>query len=159
MRRAVFILLHLVCSAGAYSQNRDKGKSEELLSIIEQISEEMSIAGSSSAEEAIEYLENLADNPVLINKASPAEMENLPLLTPFMISSLIDYRKEFGDILSLDELSFVPGFDKRTAEKLKYFIRLSSNDSPPPVSMRSLIKDSKSQLLSFKCIIKPEQKL
>ena len=147
MRRAVFILLHLVCSAGAYSQNRDKGKSEELLSIIEQISEEMAVSGISSAEEAIEYLENLADNPVVINKASPAEMENLPFLTPFMISSLIDYRKEFGDILSLDELSFVPGFDKHTAEKLKYFIRLSSNDSPPPVSMRSLIKDSKSQLL------------
>ena len=147
MRRAVFILLHLVCSAVAYSQNRDKGKSEELLIIIEQISEEMAISGNSSAEEVIEYLENLADNPVAINKASWSEMENLPLLTPFMISSLIDYRKEFGDILSLDELSFVPGFDKLTAEKLKYFIRLSSNDSPPPVSVRSLLKDSKSQLL------------
>jgi hypothetical protein len=147
MRRAVFILLHLVCSVVAYSQSRDKGKWEELSVIIEQISEEIAISGGSSAEEAIEYLENLAENPVPINIASPAEMENLPLLTPFMISSLIDYRKEFGDILSLDELSFVPGFDKRTADRLKYFIRLSSNDSPPPLSIRTLVKDSKSQLL------------
>jgi len=76
--------------SAAYSQNRDKGKSEELLIIIEQISEEMAISGNSSAEEVIEYLENLAENPVAINKASWSEMENLPLLTPFMISSLID---------------------------------------------------------------------
>ncbi len=147
MRRAIFILLHLVCSVVVYSQNRDRGKSGELFNIIEQISEEIAVSGNSSAEELIEYFEDLADNPIEINMASLAEMENLPFFTPFMISSLIEYRKDFGNILSLDELAYVPGFDRNIVEKLKYFIRLSPYDSPA-ISMRSLFRDSKSQILS-----------
>lgn len=148
MKRAVVILLHIACGVVVYSQNTRQGvEFTELYKVIEIISEEMVKNDKSSVEEAVEYLESLAGNPVDINNATFEEMEQLPLLSSFMISSVVDYRREFGDILSIDELSFVPGFDRKTALLLSHFIKLNTNDSPSPVSLRSLIYDSRSQLL------------
>ncbi|HBY01114.1 MAG TPA: hypothetical protein DEG92_00960 [Rikenellaceae bacterium] len=148
MKRAVVILLHIACSAVVYSQNTGQGvEVTQLYKVIEIISEELVKNDNSSIEEAVEYLESLAENPIDINSATFEEMEHLPLFSSFMISSVVDYRREFGNILSIDELSFVPGFDRKIAEMLSHFIKLSANDSPSPVSLRSLINDSRSQLL------------
>lgn len=51
-----------------------------------------------------------SDRKLNINAMGRSELEELRLLTPFQIESLLEYRALWGDILSAAELSLVDGF-------------------------------------------------
>jgi|WetSurSiteA1Bulk_404760.scaffolds.fasta_scaffold00430_2 hypothetical protein len=55
-------------------------------------------------------LEYLQQKPVDLNKASKEDLQRIPFLTEFQIQSILNYRKEYGNLLSLNELSLVYGF-------------------------------------------------
>lgn len=53
-----------------------------------------------------------------INDLSERELDSLHLLTRFQVRSLLDYRKQWGDILSATELTLVDGFTEDDVEAL-----------------------------------------
>lgn len=59
---------------------------------------------------------------VNINSATRAELDSLHLLSPFKIESILDYRKERGEILSAAELSLVDGFTEEDVESLEALV-------------------------------------
>lgn len=59
---------------------------------------------------------------VNINSATRAELDSLHLLSPFKIESILDYRKERGEILSAAELSLVDGFTEEDVEALEALV-------------------------------------
>ncbi len=65
---------------------------------------------SADYESLIHELENLYRNPIDLNKASQADLQKLPFLTDFQISSLLAYHNEHGKLLSIYELGLVYGF-------------------------------------------------
>ncbi|MDZ7725190.1 MAG: helix-hairpin-helix domain-containing protein [candidate division KSB1 bacterium] len=69
----------------------------------------------------IEYLYDILENPLNINKASKQELETLPGLSPAMAARILYYRNRRGRIHHLDELESLPGMDKKY-EKIKPFI-------------------------------------
>jgi len=73
-----------------------------------------------------EHLDYLLENPVNINAASRDELADLLLLNDFQISSLLDYRRQTGPILSLNELVLVYGFDHETVKRIEPFITLGN---------------------------------
>ena len=76
---------------------------------------------SAAASAAFFFLSNVMSASVPapnINTLSRAGLENLHLLTPFQIESLLDYRSRCGDILSAAELSSVDGFGEDDIEAL-----------------------------------------
>ncbi len=69
-------------------------------------------ASESAAAEMGDVLMQLMDNPVNINDT--AAMASLPFITPFQHRALRNYIMLYGQLLSLRELAFVPGFDSAT---------------------------------------------
>jgi len=69
-----------------------------------------------------EYLENYAKNPLDINSATEAQLQEMGLLSATQIQGLLNYRRAYGQIYSFYELINVPTWDRTTILKtLPYF--------------------------------------
>jgi hypothetical protein len=73
-------------------------------------------------EQLVEHYTHLAENPLNINSATTEELEQLMILTDFQIFSIAEYIKEYGVMMSVYELLFVPGFDEETVSRISPFI-------------------------------------
>ncbi len=78
--------------------------------------------GGGDMESMMAYFEYLLEHQININKASQSQLENFGLLSPFQIVSLLEYRKEYGEILSEGELSLVDGFNDNVVKEILPFI-------------------------------------
>ncbi|MBN7815783.1 ComEA family DNA-binding protein [Algoriphagus pacificus] len=87
-------------------------------------------------ESIYEVLFQLNSNPININQANTEALQATYLLSPLQISSLLTYRSEFGDLLSLYELQAIPNFDLQTIQQILPFITLGTSGNP---SNKSLI--------------------
>jgi hypothetical protein len=75
----------------------------------------------------IEYLNELSENPVKINQADENDLSKLFFLSDFQVKSLAGHVRRTGNILSINEIAAIPGFDQRTAEMMSPFISLKEN--------------------------------
>ncbi|MCQ2149070.1 MAG: helix-hairpin-helix domain-containing protein [Bacteroidales bacterium] len=75
-------------------------------------------------------MQELSRNPIALNTAGRARLEESGLFTQFQIASIVDYRKRQGDILSIEELARIDGFNRETAESLRPFVDFSSKSAP-----------------------------
>ncbi len=87
------------------------------------IMEQMAEAGA-SADDAEDYLQQYS---VLdLNVATRSELLSSTLFSPFQIESLLDYRAEYGALLSAAELALVDGFSKEFCDSIEGRITLGS---------------------------------
>jgi hypothetical protein len=93
------------------------GLIESLLESIESKSGELA-----DYETLLHDLENLQRNPLDLNTAGKEELQKLPFLTDFQISSLITYRQEHGNLLSIYELSVVYGYTDEIIRMMLPFV-------------------------------------
>ncbi|MBO4417049.1 MAG: hypothetical protein J5801_02880 [Bacteroidales bacterium] len=91
--------------------------------------EQMAEAGV--PEEAVEeYLQQRSERHRLnLNSASREALERSGLFTPFQIASLLEYRRDYGAILTLQELSTVDGFGGGFAARIEPFVALYGGDN------------------------------
>lgn len=78
--------------------------------------------GGGNIESIVAYYENLMESPLDINSASERDLERIGFLSDFQIASIIDYRTEYGDIISPSELSVIDGFNANKVADLLPFI-------------------------------------
>ena len=92
--------------------------------------EQMAEAGI--PEEAVEeYLQQRSERPKIdLNTASREVLERSGLFTPFQIASLLEYRGDYGAILTFQELSMVDGFGNGFAARIEPFVALYGDDNP-----------------------------
>ncbi len=88
-----------------------------------------------SADEVLRY-QALSEHPLDINIAGESHLRSSGLFSAFQLASLLEYRRESGDILSFAELGLIDGFSPQTAEALSFFVSLHS--SAPPGRRRRL---------------------
>ena len=98
-------------------------------SIVQQMAED----GASEAQ-IEDYLQQLpaGGRGLDINSASRAELERSGLFTPFQTASLLDYRTEYGSILSAAELALVDGFSAEKVAALQPFIVIGAGAVQQP---------------------------
>ena len=122
---------------------------QDVLRGIEDLLEQVQDSESGvSADGLLQWYETLLLNPLNINSASRSQLEQLQILSLFQIESLLDYRKEYGDILSFSEMAAVDGFSRELAETLRPFISLDESDSGRTAAfskVRSRVKWKSSQ--------------
>lgn len=101
----------------------------------------LKLCGATDAEQldesVLERYALFAARPVRVNADSRGRMAEL--LTPYQVATLQDYRRRYGDILSLGELALVDGFGMETALALEPFVSFASSALPgaPPDSLRT----------------------
>jgi len=66
----------------------------------------------------------LEAHPIDLNRASMAELMELPGIGPLLAERIIRYRLVHGPFRSLDELLNVPGLGPRMLERLRAYMRV-----------------------------------
>ena len=119
---AFFMLLQTICPAQNFSD-------------IENI---MRFLGVDSPEELdSDELDRLSDyliRPLRINRFTQGTLEAGGLLSAFQAASVMEYRKQHGDILSYTELASLDGFNQETVNRIKPFITLDGGNISPQLN-------------------------
>jgi hypothetical protein len=74
--------------------------------------------------------------PLDLNKASKAELYNLYLLSQAQADSLLSYRQQAGNLLSIYELQSVPGWDQTLIDKVLPFVTVTGSANTMPFQER-----------------------
>ena len=127
MKNIIFIGLlgFLLSTTASFSQNYYQAEIdiqafvEELFSIQE---EEINY------EELYESLLQVYLNPLNLNKTNAEELHALYILSPIQINSLLDYRENYGQFLSIYELQAVPELDLEVIYRLLPFVRVDDGE-------------------------------
>jgi len=69
-------------------------------------------------DDLLDYLQD----PLNLNTASAAELAELHVLNDFQIVALFDYRETHGDLLSIYELLYIPGYRQEDIDLIKAFV-------------------------------------
>ena len=132
MKRFLFLIYIILSPLYIFSQ--DVKLSEVIITIAE------GMAGDDSDPDAvnlyIEKLHELAENPVKINSSGEEEISRLFFLSDFQIKALADYAHASGKIISVYEISNIPGYNKETAEMMIPFITLNDKLTTDSVSVK-----------------------
>lgn len=75
-------------------------------------------------EELYEYLYQLYAHPLNLNAATQEDLISIYLLNNRQINNLIKYREQYGQLLSIFELRYIPGFDELTISRLLPFVEV-----------------------------------
>ncbi len=67
---------------------------------------------------------------VNLNTANEVELEALKGIGPVKAKSIVDYRAKYGSFTSVDDLDRVPGFGKKTVDKLRADLTLDGGAAP-----------------------------
>ena len=92
------------------------------------------LSGASSMEELsaeeLERYEDLRRKPLDLNRCGRSRLLACGLFTPFQVASILEHRRQGGEILSLTELTLIEGFTSRKVDALRHFIVIRAEDGP-----------------------------
>ena len=77
-----------------------------------------------STERSLAFKENSSEEdvfPIKINTADYEHLQKIPGIGPVMAQKIINYRKQCGTIVEIDELLSIDGIGKKTVEVLKEY--------------------------------------
>jgi len=125
MTRGVFSITILLLATHVLLAQSPEPSVREMPDAIRQIIE-IIMADSEEEEVDVQALydtyEALLENPINLNAATEADLQQLQILTDFQIQSLLNYRKEYGMLFTLHELPLIHGFNEEIAAQLLPFI-------------------------------------
>lgn len=116
---------------------------EQQLENITENSEDLETEDDSYLQQMVEYLKN----PVQLNYADVAQLNELRILTPVQIQNFILYRTLVGKLIDLYELQAVPGWDINTIQKIRSYINVSLQVSAVETIKQRIKKGEHSILL------------
>ena len=94
---------------------------EQQLENVTENNEDLETEDDSYLQQMVQYIKN----PIELNYADAAELNQLRMLTPMQVQNFIVYRSLVGKLLDLYELQAVPGWDISTIQKLRPYINVS----------------------------------
>lgn len=104
-----------------------------------------------------DYLESLRYDPLNINTAGPEALQMLQLLSDQQIAALIQYRKWYGDLLSIYELQAVQHFDLQTVYQLAPYIEATPSHDEDNWRLANAWKYARQQLfMRFQQQLEPQ---
>ncbi|MDR1895859.1 MAG: helix-hairpin-helix domain-containing protein, partial [Prevotellaceae bacterium] len=144
----IFISLSLFLFLFLFSaQAQNKDLSTLIADIIESVADKNEEeTDDSKIGQLIDYYTYLSENPMDINTATAEELSQLIVLTDFQIFSLNSYIKEFGTLMSVNELILVPGYDEEIVSRISPFISTGNQNESTPASKPSFEPSLKDML-------------
>ncbi len=134
----MFLLLAFACAAQAQVRRFDP---DQKANVIEQRIEQIAEAAENENIDYNALFEQLTiyyDFPLNINTADVDDLFTLGLLNNYQIGQLINYRKEYGPILSVFELPRIDGWTVEIADLLAPFIVAEPDDGREKITFEKL---------------------
>jgi len=94
----------------------------------------------------LEELFSLSENPISINDPNIDQLVEVKLITEFQKNAILKYRKQFGPIRTLSELSMMKEFTSEEIERLEFFVTTEIPEEAP--SLLATLKRPKHEILS-----------
>ncbi|OQX74295.1 MAG: hypothetical protein B6D64_12980 [Bacteroidetes bacterium 4484_276] len=137
-------LLYISNPLQAQQPEPDLRQREAIISRIENIAErsEQELDYSDLLDGLFYYLEN----PLNINYAEFDEFKQLLFLSDFQISKIMEYRKQYGNFLTVNELQAIEGMDDALIRLLIPFITISEEKPSYKVKPKNVFKYGKHDL-------------
>ncbi len=123
--KPIIFLVAILISYSSYSQESPNPEIEQQL---ENISENQ---GEDVDNELLLNLDFLQKHPININSGDGNNLRELPFADDLKIRNFIEYKRLFGDFLSIYELQAVPGWDLDFIKKVLPFITIGNPIKEP----------------------------
>ncbi len=127
------------------SQNVTCDPATALESVIEVIQEDQNLP--EDYQDFQDHLNYYIENPLNLNTADREDLEKFFFLTDFQIQSLLDYRKNHGQILTLYELPLIYGFDSSTVYYLLPYVKVGEIGIHKSLKFNNLIKHGRNEFV------------
>lgn len=88
----------------------------------------------------VEDLWYFSENPINLNACTYEELAKLQFLTAFQISSLLEYVRTKGPIVSVHEIQYIYGFNIQLAENLKRFTSVGPAKEKTAINLKKALK-------------------
>jgi hypothetical protein len=125
------LLLTLVCLLfvflNSFAQVTEPvtSNTEQQLENITENNEDLETEDDSYLQQMIQFIKN----PIELNEADVADLNQLRILTPIQVQNFILYRNLVGKLIDVYELQAVPGWDIATIQKIRPYISVSTQVS------------------------------
>jgi hypothetical protein len=128
MRKILIILFPVVFCVKINAQEIEIDPIKIVINMVEDIAASNEDEDSEiDFEQIYEQFTNLLNNPINLNTATRADLEQLHILNDFQIFSILEYVKNNGKMLSKYELAFIHGFDDMLAQSLYPFVNVGTD--------------------------------
>ncbi|MBK6380351.1 MAG: helix-hairpin-helix domain-containing protein [Chitinophagaceae bacterium] len=137
------ILLLVAADIAAQVTEPITSNTEQQLENITENNEDIETEDDAYLQEMVQFIKN----PIALNYADAAALNQLRMLTPMQVHNFILYRNLVGKLVNLYELQAVPGWDIVTIQKLRPYINVSIQVSAAGAVKRRLKNGEHSILL------------
>lgn len=127
MKKLTLFLTAILFASFIHAQKPDIQQTVE--DLFEALGEELS--DDADIQDILDDFENLIENPLKINCASPEDLTRLHFLSAIQISNLIGFREKSGQIYSLYEMASIDGFSPDILQKIEPFISFDAEKISP----------------------------
>jgi hypothetical protein len=128
----------------AQQNELDAKQREAIISRVENIAE--------NSEQELDYSDLLdglyyyIENPLNINYATFDELKSLLFLTSFQINKIIEYRNQYGNLLTINELQAIEGIEPELIDLLIPFITISAEQTTYKLNAKNVFKYARHDL-------------
>jgi len=119
-----FILLSFLLVT-AITPLRMSGQDIDLTDLVESEEE------SDDQTELIEYLQELLQHPIDLNKTTVKQLETLPWISPTLSRKIIDYRNKCGKISHIEDLLSIPELTPDIFQRIRPFLAIRQEAKTP----------------------------
>lgn len=157
-----YLLFVLVLALGANTSFAQQEEKESVkTAIIQQRIELISEQSEDGDIDFLDLLERLTffyDHPLNLNTASRKDLEDLEMLTPFQIASIMSYREEVGKMMSIYEIAYMDGIGANTVEAIMPFISVTSEMQVEKFSLKTVRKRARNDVfIRYSRILEEQQ--
>lgn len=113
-------------------------------SLFEDIYEDFSVNNhveESDWEEELEHLSAYRQEPLNLNTATRAQLEQFPFLTDWQVENLLAYIYLYGEMKTIYELQLIEGMDRQTIRLLTPFVRVEAINNRDKFQWKSMLKN------------------
>jgi len=137
----IFIACWVVLSAVAQEQKLSwQHKWQETMNLEDEANDELSA-------ENLELLQELADHPIDLNRATRDDLERLPFLSAQQVMDFIEYRDRYGPLRSMGEIRMIRSMDYQQIALLPYFSFVGEvADTLRFPKLKTIVKNGRNEL-------------
>lgn len=92
-------------------------------------------------------LDELARNPINLNRATKEQLVQMGLLTEYQINQLFEHIEKYGDLIALPELQTIDGFELDDIQRILPYVRVNGDLNAIHLSFNEYLRKANKQIL------------